>query len=99
MGAKTSVGEIPLMILFLRAALLATAFAASSQREITLRSSYETSPDALTTDRILEIDADAINPHRMRWALKREVKLLGIKGIANPKFNGQKFGVQASTLE
>ncbi len=42
----------------------------------------ELSPEPLTTEQVWEIDPAERNPHRARWALDRQVQLLGVTGVA-----------------
>jgi hypothetical protein len=61
-----------------------------------LVTNYELSKDALTTDKIGDLDPGELNPHRQRWILERSVKLRGLRA---EKRTGGGYGVRAEAVE
>lgn len=68
---------------------------AGPSTQLMSHSAFSLSSDALTTDGVWDIDPEEQNPHRARWALKRQVELVGL-GPA-PLTNGH-FGVRTDGI-
>lgn len=64
--------------------------------EIPLESEFQIDPEPMSTDQVLKLDPDVINPQRQRWALERQVEIRGLETF--PVNAGKKFGVRASGL-
>jgi hypothetical protein len=82
---------------------LSPSFAAETPiSELPLRSLYNTTDEALTSERILEIDPEEINPHRQRWILDRKVELRALNPIEKER-KGEKeeklYGLSAMDID
>ena len=69
--------------------------AAAAPRELPLRFVHQARQEPLTTDMLAEVDPEQVNPHRQRWAMRKDAELDGLQAVAQP--NGR-FGVKADAL-
>lgn len=67
----------------------------SREINLTLRLNYLLQPEALTTERVNKLDPAIRNPHRQRWALGREIELLGLQSVS---LSDGRFGVMAEGI-
>lgn len=79
--------------------LLGTPAAAWAAGDLDLRSTYGSSTETLTTEKVWELDPAEANPHRQRWLLGRKSEL---KELMPREFKSQGntlYGVKAAGLE
>ncbi len=71
-----------------------------AESEFSLKTHYALEAEPLTTEKIWSLDPKLINPHLQKWALKKEVKLIGLTAQENKKDKDKgTFGVRLEAVE
>lgn len=78
-------------------ALIITGAINSAHADLQWSESIRTESEPLTTDRVLDLDASILRPHRTRFVIERKMSLSSVSAIRHPKGSG--FAVSVHGME